>query len=73
MRTTTITIAIPAGARYMTTDKDGTVRFWMSQPESISKGQRWHNAGLRGITETFIPCDHWRDSLIDLDAEAEGK
>lgn len=78
MRTITLTIAVPDGAKYMTTDYDGRVTFWRRKPELRESGDwcgRWvyfgdANARIGDIvTEIPVPHDTWRDSLTDLEAQ----
>jgi hypothetical protein len=76
METIQITVAVPAGARWQTTDEAGAVEFWRGDKPSPVKepyhrhGEWWFRGEGRLLAQypTNIPCPNWRDTLIDLEA-----
>jgi hypothetical protein len=72
MKTIQITIAIPDGAKWQTTSGGGKVQFWRDKPRP-SGSSYWvetrFGSELRGSIYTGIPCEAWRESLVNLDTE----
>lgn len=73
-RTVTLTIRVPEGARWQTTDEDGEVKFWRERPYPAD--DYWaadYGEWDLSRAETNTPCPHWRDTLIALAPEPATK